>query len=177
MPENIPQRIKNRRKALALSQTDLAEACDVGQSTVANWERGGHIPRQATLHKIAKALEIDQAWLLSGQQASARGPVNRYLSKPIRHIAIFEWPQSKEDFSAAMPRDYVSLSTEQEDAFGLQLAQDMAGFTAGTILAFTRSYDKAQRGVFLNVSETGCVLSETPSESCEARLIYSLTAH
>jgi len=143
-----------------LSQTDLAEACGVGQSTVANWERGGHIPRQATLHKIAKALEIDH-----------------YLSKPIRHIAIFEWPQSKEDFSAATPRDYVSLSTEQEDAFGLQLAQDMAGFTAGTILAFTRSYDKAQRGVFLNVSETGCVLSETPSESCEARLIYSLTAH
>ena len=56
MPTNIPLRIKQRRKELGLSQDELAKACDVGQSTVANWERGGHIPRQATLHKIAVAL-------------------------------------------------------------------------------------------------------------------------
>jgi len=57
MPTNIPFRIKQRRKELSLSQAALAKACGVGQSTVANWERGGHIPRQATLHKIAAALK------------------------------------------------------------------------------------------------------------------------
>lgn len=177
MPDNIHNRIKSRRKALGLSQDVLAKACGVGQSTVANWERGGHIPRQATLHKIAAALESSEAWLLSGERANMRGPLNAYMSRPIRHVAVFDWPQSSGALNSALPRTFIAVTAEHENMFGLVLQRDFKHFNAGTVLAFTRDYDATQPGWFLELSETSCDLSEAHSANCDARLIYSFTPH
>jgi transcriptional regulator with XRE-family HTH domain len=177
MTENIHNRIKTRRKALGLSQDVLAKACGVGQSTVANWERGGHIPRQATLHKIATALESSEAWLLSGERANMRGPLNAYMSRPIRHVAVFDWPQNSGALNSALPRTFIAVTAEYEKMFGLVLLQNVKQFTAGTILAFTRDYDETQPGLFLDISNTGCDLSEMHSATCDARLVYSFTPH
>jgi len=177
MPTNIPKRIKARRKGLGLSQDLLAKACGVGQSTVANWERGGHIPRQATLHKIAAALETDEVWLLSGERANARGPLKTYLTRPIRHVAVFDWPLNAGALNAALPRTYIAVTTEHDNMFALALTKDIEGFETGTTLAFTRDYDETIAGRFLDISETGCGLSEIHSATCTARLIYSFTPH
>ncbi|MEP3891088.1 MAG: helix-turn-helix transcriptional regulator [Hellea sp.] len=177
MPANIHDRIKSRRKALGLSQYLLAKACGVGQSTVANWERGGHIPRQASIHKIAAALETDEIWLLSGERANMRGPLNAYMNRPIRHVAVFDWPQNAAALRAALPRTFIAITADQESIFALALAQDLENFSAGTVLAFTRDYDPAQPGLFLDISEAECGLSDSHSANCDARLIYSFTPH
>lgn len=177
MPANIHHRIKTRRKKLGLSQDVLAKACGVGQSTVANWERGGHIPRQATLHKIAAALDTDEAWLLSGERANMRGPLNAYMSRPIRHVAVFDWPQNVAALNAALPRTFIAVTADHDNIFALALPQDVEEFRAGTVLAFTRDYDETQPGLFLDISEAECGLSEIHSANCDARLIYSFTPH
>jgi len=177
MPTNIPLRIKQRRKELGLSQHALAKACGVGQSTVANWERGGHIPRQATLHKIATALKTDEIWLLSGERANARGPINTYLTRPIRHVAVFDWPQNVQTLNAALPRTYIAITTDHDNILALILVDDLGGFKTGTVLAFTRDYDASRPGQFLNISDDSCGLTDTPSTSTMARLIYSFTPH
>lgn len=177
MPTNIPFRIKQRRKELGLSQEILAKTCGVGQSTVANWERGGHIPRQATLHKIAAALKTDEVWLLSGEHANARGPVNSYLASPIHHVAVFDWPENAAVLNAALPRTYIAITTDHENMFAIVLAHDIKDFKTGTTLAFTRDFDPTRPGLFLNISEDSCELSATYSDVTMARLIYSFTAH
>ena len=177
MPTNIPFRIKQRRKELSLSQAALAKACGVGQSTVANWERGGHIPRQATLHKIAAALKTDETWLLSGERANARGPLNSYMARPIRHVAVFDWPDNATTLNNAIPRSYFAVTTEHEALFAIIAGKEQSGFTPGTILVFTANYDAATAGMFLNLSETRCELSETHSAGCSARLVFSVTPH
>jgi len=177
MPSNIPLRIKQRRKELGLSQESLAKACDVGQSTVANWERGGHIPRQATLHKIAAALKTDEIWLLSGERANARGPLNIYLSRPIHHVAVFDWPENLQKLNEALPRTYIAITTDHDNMLALVLVRDLADFKAGTVLTFTREYDSARPGQFLNISDDSCDLSDTHSPLTTARLIYSFTPH
>jgi len=177
MPANIPHRIKDRRKELGLSQHALAKACEVGQSTVANWERGGHIPRQATLHKIAKALKTDEAWLLSGEHANARGPLNTYLTRPIRHVAVFDWPLNIMSLNAASPRSYIAITTDYDNIFALHLSQDIKKFKAGTTLAFTRDYNDTHPGWFLDISEKACDLTEAHSQNCDARLVYSFTPY
>lgn len=177
MPANIAHRIKTKRKELGLSQEALAKACGVGQSTVANWERGGHIPRQATLNKIATALKTDEVWLLSGENANARGLLNDYLTRPIHHVAVFDWPAQASELSNALPQSYIAVTTEHKNLFGLILNEPIRDFKKGTVLTFTRNYDAAEAGVFLNISQEACELSDTCSPHTTARLIYSLTPH
>jgi len=71
---NVGQRIKSARQALGLSQSDLADLTDVSQPTVANWEKGSHAPRHATLSKIAGALKSTPASLLETGAAGGTLP-------------------------------------------------------------------------------------------------------
>lgn len=177
MPSNIPNRIKQRRKELGLSQDALAKACGVGQSTVANWERGGHIPRQATLHKIAKALKTDDVWILSGEHTKALESLNTYLTRPIRHVAVYDWPRNASALNSALPHTYIAVTSEHNEMFALVLRQETGEFKAGTTLAFTREYNEALPGQFLNISDENCGLSDIHTPQSNARLIYSFTPH
>lgn len=177
MPSQTPFRIKQRRKELGLSQEALAKACGVGQSTVANWERGGHVPRPASLAHIAAALETDELWLMSGERANARGPFNDYLLKPIHHVAVFDWPQNEPELNNALPKSYIAVMSLNKNLFGLLLGAPIRDFQSGTALIFTRDYDAEQTGIFLDISQESCVLSDSPTPSTAARLLYSLTSH
>jgi transcriptional regulator with XRE-family HTH domain len=67
MNESLPQRIKRYRKAIGLSQADLADACGwKSQSRVGNYEAGTREPTLADIAVIAKALGISESDLLIG---------------------------------------------------------------------------------------------------------------
>ena len=177
MPEKIAIRIKQRRKELGLSQIALAKSCGVGQPTVANWEGGGHTPRQASIHKIAAALEIDEVWLLTGEHQSDRDSLNRYLMRPIRHVAVFNWPSNAQALKRSAPKTYIAVTALRDNMFALQLSSDRDKFKANTTLIFSPDYNAEEPGVFLNLSENTYSLSTHHSEDSQARLVYSLTPH
>jgi len=179
LPDKIHSRIKDRRRELGLSQEALATACQVGQSTVANWERGGHIPRPAKMSKIANALKIEEVWLISGEHPANEGPVNRYLNTPIRHIAVYNWPKSQSDFDTHKPIGYVTMTIAPENVFALLAPKSGTGFKADTLLMFTKDYEQHEAGLFLETQNTEFRLksSEHPTSSSQGRLIFSQTAH
>ncbi|MDA8708226.1 helix-turn-helix domain-containing protein [Hellea sp.] len=177
MPENIAIRIKQRRKELGLSQIALAKSCGVGQPTVANWEGGGHTPRQASIHKIAAALEIDEVWLLTGEHQSDRDSLNRYLMRPIRHVAVFDWPYKADTLQRSAPKTYIAVTALRDNMFALQITADRDGFKANTTLIFSPDYNAEEPGVFLNLVKNAYSLSPHHSEDSQARLVYSLTPH
>jgi len=119
----------------------------------------------------------DEVWLLSGEHANARGPLNTYLSRPIRHVAVFDWPRNAQALNAALPRTYIAITAEYDDIFAFRVVEDIQDFKIGTILAFTRDYDATRPGVFLDISDDSCALSDTHSDETMARLIYSFTPH
>ena len=53
----IAQQVSQRRKALGLSQTELADLCGTTQSAIARLEAGGRPPRIDTLLRLATALD------------------------------------------------------------------------------------------------------------------------
>jgi transcriptional regulator with XRE-family HTH domain len=55
----IANQVVERRKALGLSQAELAARCDTTQSAIARLESGGRPPRIDTLLRIADALDCD----------------------------------------------------------------------------------------------------------------------
>ncbi|MGH3080450.1 MAG: helix-turn-helix domain-containing protein [Gaiellaceae bacterium] len=55
----IAEQVVNRRRALGLSQAELAELTGTTQSAIARLESGGRPPRIDTLLRIASALDCE----------------------------------------------------------------------------------------------------------------------
>ncbi len=55
----IAAQVSERRRALSLSQRELADLCGTTQSAVARLERGHRPPRIDTLMRIASALDCE----------------------------------------------------------------------------------------------------------------------
>ncbi|HEY6224514.1 MAG TPA: helix-turn-helix transcriptional regulator [Gemmatimonadales bacterium] len=58
------RRIEEARKALGLTQVQLAEAVGVDQTTISQWERGRVVPRDEMRIALANALGTTVAELL-----------------------------------------------------------------------------------------------------------------
>lgn len=65
-PEQMGQRIMERRKALGFTQESLAERCGVTPQFVSHAETGNRIIRTDNLQKIASALDVSTDYLLTG---------------------------------------------------------------------------------------------------------------
>ncbi|WP_415811078.1 helix-turn-helix domain-containing protein [Litorimonas haliclonae] len=178
---NLHSRIKQHRKKLGLSQADMADRCGVSQPTIANWERGGHVPRKDALEKIADCLGVDSVWLLSGELPAGRSPVYQHLNTPIRHIPIYESTPSAKSFANAKPTRYLSLAIELEDLFALD-SVDHKEFARDSILIFDRQAKPAANARFLvqngdKISLIDGAELENPGFVLIGRLIYSIHSH
>lgn len=67
-------RIRNLRKAMQMSQKDLAEILGLSRSAVASYENGARYPDYSTLVKIASYFQVSVDYLLGIDTKS-----NRYL--------------------------------------------------------------------------------------------------
>lgn len=56
---DLPSTIKTRRKALKISQEDLAQMADVGLATVKDIERGKANPSLATITRLLEVLGLE----------------------------------------------------------------------------------------------------------------------
>lgn len=159
----------------------MADKCGVSQPTIANWERGGHVPRKDALEKIADCLGVDSIWLLLGELPAGRTPVYQHLNTPIRHIPIYEWPHTAKAFIKAQPTRYLSLAIELEELFAFD-SLDHKAFARDTILIFDKTAKPAANTQFL--VQKGDTLSLADGSDLEgsdlqpiARLIHSIQSH
>jgi len=173
----LAHRLKTTRKKHGLSQSELALKVEVSQPTIANWERGGHIPRPDALSRIAKALSTDEAWLLSGEMPAKSNPAHQHLAKPIYHIPIYEWPHGSEDPTESQPVRYMAVADDVSDLFALD-AHPSTGFVDGTDLIFAKQARRCP-GQFLVKTDSGFKLEQLTSlhDNVFARLIYSIVPH
>ena len=62
----IGQRIRDARRALGMTQLDLALATGIRRPNVARLERGSNTPTLDTLERVAEALEVPLSSLVTG---------------------------------------------------------------------------------------------------------------
>jgi len=65
--ETLGSRIKERRKALKLTQKETAKSVGVSHATISQWEGDVTSPRGMNLFELAKILNCSQEWLLHGR--------------------------------------------------------------------------------------------------------------
>jgi tetratricopeptide (TPR) repeat protein/transcriptional regulator with XRE-family HTH domain len=85
------ERLAQRRKALGLTQQDLAGLLGVERSTVVRWERGGTEPQPWTRPRLAKALQVSAnrlTELLAGENEGENegGPSTTPAATPPRQL-------------------------------------------------------------------------------------------
>jgi len=67
----IGKRIREARLNAGLTQPQLAERCGwAGQSRVSNYERDEREPRSSDMRNMAKALDVPEAWLWTGEDCA-----------------------------------------------------------------------------------------------------------
>ncbi|WP_298912847.1 helix-turn-helix transcriptional regulator [uncultured Algimonas sp.] len=174
---SLAKRLKDTRKKHGLSQSELAKQVEVSQPSIANWERGGHTPRRDALDRIAKALDTDPTWLLSGEMPASRNPAHQHLAKPIHHIAVYDWPSGPTDPRQGQPVRYLAVAGDTTDLFALNAVPE-TGFPEGSFLIFSAT-ERRLPGQFLAKTRTGCDLSERTlfGDDILARLVYSVVPH
>ena len=136
----FPEKVKDARSELNLSQTQLAEATGVALRTILDYEKGKKKPRQATLLRLAKALGVSVRFLSDddcedpmmdiekdGYIEEAR---ERYGSKAARDVdellaentALFAGgklsQEQKDAFFNAIMTAYVTCKEEAKAKFG-----------------------------------------------------------
>jgi len=152
-------RIKSSRIESGLSQSDLAKKTGVSQPTVANWESGSHIPRQAAMEKISKVLGIDTIWLLSGEHSAASSPVLDYLDAPIRHIPVYAWPNNIAELKDTKPEGYLPGATNKTALYAL--ISDGTYGPKNALMLFDPDYETLQNGqMYLQTSIIGTHLAK-----------------
>ena len=81
--KEIGQRISNKRKALGLTQEQLAEKMDVSIQMISNLERGNKAIKIENLIKLSDILQVSTDYILLGKYVSAD---NEQLFKKINAL-------------------------------------------------------------------------------------------
>ena len=71
---NIGDNIRNARKALKMSQDELADAIGANRVTISQYERGSYLPSVPALERLAEALGMTPGQLTGGAEPQTETP-------------------------------------------------------------------------------------------------------
>ena len=92
---SIGERITELRKAMNMSQVELAKQVDVSRQAVSKWENGQSMPDSAKMILLADVLETDIEYLTTGRRNFTRRPpvvlttvetVEKVVEKPVIQV-------------------------------------------------------------------------------------------
>ena len=81
MENRTGQFIAKRRKAIGMTQKELAECLGVTNKAVSKWETGGGMPDISVLQELSRILEVSVDELLAGEYAEEGRAENRITER------------------------------------------------------------------------------------------------
>ncbi len=94
--ESFGKRLARLRKAMGLSQNDLARETGISQRMIAHYEVNDGNPPLHTFHKLCKALEVTADQLLGLEKTRKEPAKDNRLRRSIAEIEKLPVPQRKE---------------------------------------------------------------------------------
>ena len=163
---SIGARIRDARKALGLSQADLAIRVGVSQPAIANWESGVHDPRRLTLAKLADALETSFDWLAAGDRSSFETDKHgaaAYIRRPLQHVPVISLRASvlwAKDIAAdphSIAEDYIPVTTGISTLFAVFVHDEAVNleFPRGALVVVDYADRLPNNGAYCLVSVAG----------------------
>lgn len=125
--ETIGQRIRKRRKALNLTQKNLAKTLnDATHGSISQWESDTTSPSAKNLYDLSKALECDFVWLLNGGEESSVIPASFKSHKVplIDYNQVRIWIDSKEQKNVTVLTHIMTSLKLSNKAFAIEIVGD-----------------------------------------------------
>lgn len=72
--DTISNRIRQGLLARNMKQSELVEKTGIGKSSISTYLSGAYEPKQKNIYKIAKALDVSEAWLMGHDVPMDRKP-------------------------------------------------------------------------------------------------------
>lgn len=72
MDTMIGQRIKERRKELHITQTQIQEHCGISSGNLSGIETGRYLPSAVSLIELARILDCSADWILTGESSNSK---------------------------------------------------------------------------------------------------------
>lgn len=70
--DTIASRLRTALELRGMKQAELVELTGIGKSSISTYLRGSYIPKQKNIYKMAKALNVNEAWLMGEDVDSTR---------------------------------------------------------------------------------------------------------
>lgn len=77
MSDKFQERLKEGMRLRRMRQSDLARVTGLGKSNISHYVRGRYEAKQAALYLIAKALNVNEAWLMGHDVPMERSVAQR----------------------------------------------------------------------------------------------------
>ena len=71
--DTIASRLRTALEMRGMKQAELVELTGIGKSSISTYLRGSYIPKQKNIYKMAKALNVNEAWLMGEDVRSGLG--------------------------------------------------------------------------------------------------------
>ncbi len=148
--ETISERIKKALSIRNMRQSDLVEKTGIGKSSISTYLSGAYEPKQRNIYKIAKALDVSEAWLMGADVPMSRIDLSSISSSAVT-INIYG------RVSAGIPLEMIEdiIDTEEiseelartGEFFGLQIHGDsMEPKISEGDIVIVRKQDDAETG-------------------------------
>lgn len=78
--DSFSKRLNEAMEMRNIKQVDLVEMTGITKGAISSYVNGDYIPKQINTHKIAKALNVDPAWLMGKDINADNHNVEKYLN-------------------------------------------------------------------------------------------------
>lgn len=79
----IAERIRQGLELRRMKQSELVEATGIGKSSISTYISGAYEPKQKNIYLIAKALDVNEAWLMGHDV-----PIDREKPTPVSESGL-----------------------------------------------------------------------------------------
>lgn len=157
MVETLGQRIKECRKALNLTQADLARRMQgVSHAAISQWETDTTKPNSNNLLDLSIIFDCNLSWLLRGHPQKNQSSVTPYSVIDDIKLPIYDWDSlinlNKSDTTQLVqPSEYIMTDFKiPRNAFGLKIRDDSMSpeFELGDVIIIDPN-TKPQAGEFV----------------------------
>lgn len=147
MEEKFHVRLREAMEIRGIRQVDLVEQTGIAKSAISAYVNGEYIPKQINTYRIAKALGVDEAWLMGKDVPMEPMPANL---KPLktRKVPLLGKIACGEPIYASEEKESYVLTNSDSVDFCLKVKGDSmknAGIEEGD-LVFVRSQSYVENG-------------------------------